>query len=71
MKINPYLLNGIDTKNDIIKTKNKIDNNVKNNKTGNTKNIDKILNIKEAIRNGTYKIDIDKTAKEMAKYLLK
>jgi len=30
----------------------------------------KVDSIKEAIQNGTYKIDIDKTAKDMAKNLL-
>ena len=42
--------------------------------TQQTKKIDtektRVEEIKEAIKNGTYKIDIDKTAKAMAKALL-
>ena len=34
------------------------------------KNISRVDEIKEAIKNGTYKIDIEKTSKAMAKSLL-
>jgi len=50
-----------------------INNNIKVS-TQQTKKIDtektRVEEIKEAIKNGTYKIDIDKTAKAMAKALL-
>jgi len=44
----------------------------KNNKNDNIQNVEKskVENIKEAIQNGTYKIDLDKTASKMADSLL-
>lgn len=74
MKINPYILNGINinnNNNNTSKIKNKPDNNFKTKETVENKKRDKILKIKEAIENGTYKIDIEETSKEMVKHLLK
>ena len=42
----------------------------KEKKVQSSKNISRVDEIKEAIKNGTYKVDIEKTAKAMAKSLL-
>jgi anti-sigma28 factor (negative regulator of flagellin synthesis) len=39
-------------------------------KTTKTEKVGRVEEIKEAIKNGTYKIDIESTAKAMAKHLL-
>ncbi len=43
----------------------------KSKKTTETKKLSRVEEIKQQIQNGTYRVDIDKTAKAMAKYLLK
>ena len=40
-------------------------------KTQENKKLSRVEEIKEQIKNGTYKVDIDKTAKAMLKHLLK
>ncbi len=43
----------------------------KSKKTTETKKLSRVEEIKQQIKNGTYRVDINKTAKAMAKYLLK
>ena len=40
-------------------------------KTEPNKKLSRVEEIKQQIKNGTYKVDIDKTAEAMTKYLLK
>jgi len=40
-------------------------------KTEQNRKLSRVEEIKQQIKNGTYKVDIDKTAESMAKYLLK
>ena len=40
-------------------------------KTEETKKLSRVEEIKQQIKNGSYKIDIEKTAEAMTKYLLK
>jgi len=40
-------------------------------KTQKNKKLSRVEEIKQQIKNGTYKVDIDKTASALAKYLLK
>ncbi len=40
-------------------------------KTQPNKKLSRVEEIKQQIKNGTYKVDIDKTAEAMTKYLLK
>ncbi len=43
----------------------------KSKKTTETKKLSRVEEIKQQIKNGTYRVDINKNAKAMAKYLLK
>lgn len=43
----------------------------KSKKTTEIKKLSRVEEIKEQIKNGTYKVDINKTAEAMAQYLLK
>ncbi|GAB6045971.1 hypothetical protein JCM11957_15700 [Caminibacter profundus] len=59
-KISAYTLNTIQNSNEKIQVQ----------KTKQTQKIPRVEEIKEALQNGTYKIDIEKTATSFAKALL-
>ena len=60
-----------------MKIQNSLLNNIKNlstqqnKRTEESKKLSRVEEIKQQIKNGTYKVDINKTAEALAKYLLK
>ena len=60
-----------------MKIQNSLLNNIKNlstqqnKRTEENKKLSRVEEIKQQIKNGTYKVDINKTAEALAKYLLK